>query len=118
MIHLAWSPDGGTLAAATNDRQILLWDVARREVVAGPLLGHEDTISAMFFDPAGTTLSSVSKDGTLWHWDVDARSWRDRACRLARRNLTAEERRRYLSSAEPAASCRSDEQTNQWRFQP
>jgi len=115
---LAWSPDGATLATATSYRQILLWDVARREVYAGPLQGHEDTITALFFDPDGTTLTSVSLDGALRNWDVDTRSWHDRACRLARRNLTDEERRRYLPWAKSAESCKKDEKTKQWRFEP
>lgn len=93
---LAWSPDGSTLATATSDEKILLWDMARREVYAGPLQGHDDTITALFFDPAGTTLTSVSKDGILRNWDIDTNSWHDGACRLARRNLSDEERRRYL----------------------
>ncbi|RLA32312.1 MAG: hypothetical protein DRR03_08780, partial [Gammaproteobacteria bacterium] len=114
--HLAWSPDGVTLAAATNDRQILLWDVVRREVYAGPLLGHDDTITALFFNPDGTTLTSVSLDGTLQNWDIDPKSWHDRVCGLARRNLSDEERRRYLPWAKRVESCKKDPHTKQWNF--
>jgi WD40 repeat protein len=103
---LAWSPDGATLATATSDDQILLWDMARREVFAGPLQGHDDTITALFFDPTSTTLTSVSNDGVLRNWDVDTKSWHDRACRLARRNLSDEERRRYLPWVKATDSCK------------
>ena len=115
--HLAWSPDGATLAAATNDRLILLWDIDRRGVYAGPLLGHDDTITALFFNPAGTILTSVGLDGTLHHWDIDPKSWHDRVCGLARRNLTDEERRRYLPWAKPLESCKRDTKTKQWGFE-
>jgi WD40 repeat protein len=115
VLHLAWSPDGKTLASAANDRQILLWDVARREVVAGPLLGHEDTITGLSFGPSGRTLDSVGNDGVLWRWDVDFASWRERACALARRGLTPEERRRYLPDGALPEICRLDPTTQTWR---
>ena len=116
VLHLAWSPGGRTLATATNDRQIRLWDVERRAVYAGPLLGHEDTITSLFFSREGGTLTSVDRDGVLWRWDIDLESWRERVCRLARRNLGPEERQRYLPWAEPRDSCELDTQTNGWRF--
>ncbi|MCP3961961.1 MAG: TIR domain-containing protein [bacterium] len=114
--HLAWSPDGRSLSTATNDRQIRLWDMARREVYAGPLSGHEDTITSLFFARDGGTLTSVGRDGVLWHWDVDLDSWRQRVCRLARRNLTVEEWQRYLPWAEPLESCEVVSQSNDWRI--
>ena len=115
VLHLAWSPDGKTLASAANDRQILLWDVARRDAFAGPLLGHEEPLTGLFFDLDGRTLHSVGIDGVLWRWDVDPASWRERACALARRGLTTEERRRYLPDSDLPEICRLDPTTRRWR---
>jgi WD40 repeat protein len=81
------------------------------------LLGHDDTITALFFNPAGTILTSVGLDGALQHWDIDPKSWHDRVCGLARRNLTDEERRRFLPWAKPAESCKKDTKTKQWGFE-
>ncbi len=92
---LAWSGDGRTLASASNDGDILLWDVGERVIVAGPLAGHRDTVTGLFFHPDGMLLS-IHMDGTLMLWDVDPDSWRARACRIANRNLSPEEWRRFL----------------------
>src|SRR5262249_23992205 len=115
-------PDGKTLASAADDRQIVLWDVARREVFAGALRGHDEPITGLLFEPGGRTLTSVGSDGVLWSWDVDPGSWRASACSLARRGLTPEERRRYLpdmsgmfETALPEI-CQLDPATQRWRI--
>jgi hypothetical protein len=66
---LAFSPDGQTLAAATKDLEIVLWEVAtggeqRR------LKGHAQSVTALAFAPDGKTLLSGSEDATLLLWDI------------------------------------------------
>jgi WD40 repeat protein len=80
---VAWSPDGHTLATASRDRRLFLWDAATGARLAGPFTGHPDTVAVLLFVDQGRTLLSVGVDGTAFHWDVDPVSWRRRAQALA-----------------------------------
>ncbi len=111
--RLAWSPDGRSLAMATNkDWKVQIRDVAARVIWAGPFSGHGDTVSGLWFAADGTTLISVSVEGTLRRWDVDPASWRRRVCRVANRSLSEDEWQRYLYDAAYRKACVGDLETN------
>src|SRR3954452_12808884 len=59
---VAVSPDGKTLASASSDKTIKLWDVATGKQRA-TLKGHTDGVSSVAFSPNGKTLASGSLDG-------------------------------------------------------
>jgi len=66
---VAFSPDGGLLAAGGSDNTIVLWDVARgRELRA--LSGHTGGITSVAFSRDARTLASGGYDGTVRLWDV------------------------------------------------
>jgi dipeptidyl aminopeptidase/acylaminoacyl peptidase len=66
---LAFSPDGTTLAAASWDRSVLLWDAATGREVRR-CQGHTLAVAAAAFAPDGRTLVSGGDDGTVRLWDV------------------------------------------------
>jgi WD40 repeat protein len=66
---LAFSPDGKTLASASRDATIKLWDVATGRNTA-TLKGHSDAVSSVAFSPDGKTLASGSWDKAIKLWDV------------------------------------------------
>jgi WD40 repeat protein len=66
---VAFCPDGSTLASASYDGTIRLWDATSRRLLA-LLKGHEDMVYAIAFTPDGKTLASASADKTIKLWEA------------------------------------------------
>ncbi len=66
---LAFSPDGGRLAAAGEDRIIRIWEVATGRLL-GSLLRHSDRIDDLAWHPEGRFLVSGGWDRTARVWDT------------------------------------------------
>jgi WD40 repeat protein/transcriptional regulator with XRE-family HTH domain len=67
---VAFSPDGTTLAAGSDDHNVWLWDVATTHQPIATLKGHEAIVRSVAFSPDGKTLVSGSADTTVRLWDV------------------------------------------------
>lgn len=66
--NVTWSPDGTRLAAACGDRSVRIMD-ARSGEERLPPLRHTMDVSAIAFDPGGTTLAAAA-GGTICRWDL------------------------------------------------
>ncbi len=66
---VAFAPDGKTLASASVDRTIKLWNVETRTATA-TLKQHAWTVWSLAFTPDGKHLASGGLDGMLLLWNV------------------------------------------------
>ena len=71
ILGLAFSPDGATIATASYDRTVKLWDAANGSEL-GTLKEHSDAVYAVAF-VSNTQLVSAAGDRTLKVWDVLSR---------------------------------------------
>ena len=74
---VAFAPDGRTVATASGDKTVRLWDVSDRNrprQLGQPLTGHPKAINAVAFAPDGRTLATASGDKTVRLWDVSDRN--------------------------------------------
>lgn len=67
--RLAWSPDGSTLAAASFDRLITLWDVQTGLKLAD-LKGHGHSVTGLAWSPDGQILATGARDGRVCLWQL------------------------------------------------
>ena len=69
MLALAFSPDGETLATASQDKRVRLYAVSSG-ALTHTLEGHSGNVIDVAFSPDGQTLISGSYDGSALRWDA------------------------------------------------
>jgi WD40 repeat protein/tetratricopeptide (TPR) repeat protein len=63
---VAFSPDGETLATASQDNTVKLWNRQGEDLQT--LTGHSDEVYSVVFSPDGETLATASEDSTVKLW--------------------------------------------------
>jgi WD40 repeat protein/transcriptional regulator with XRE-family HTH domain len=69
IVAAVYSPDGKTIAAAYDDKSIVIWDAKTGNQVA-TLVGHTGNISWGSYSSDGSRFASGSSDGEIFIWDV------------------------------------------------
>ena len=70
MEGVTFSTDGKTLALASRDKTVQLWDVASGTLLK-TLAGHSSFVNAVAFAPDGRTLASGGNDQTVRLWNAE-----------------------------------------------
>ncbi|KAG8724392.1 hypothetical protein FRC09_019194 [Ceratobasidium sp. 395] len=69
---IAYSLDGTSIAAGSDDATIQLWDSNTGQRIGAPLEGHDGPISSIDYSPDGKYIASSSIDGSIRIWDVSS----------------------------------------------
>jgi WD40 repeat protein len=69
-IAVAFSPDGGRIAAAYGSGLILAWDRGTGAVIR-MYRGHAGAVLGVTFSPDGSRIASAGADGTVRLWEMD-----------------------------------------------
>ena len=67
---LAISPDDKILALGSENNNIYLWDIEKKELIQ-TLKGHTGKITSLIFSPKKNVLASASSDTTIKLWDLE-----------------------------------------------
>ena len=79
---VAFSPDGNTIASASVDNTVKLWNLQGQEIKT--LSGHDSDVYSVAFSPDGNTVATASKDKTVKLWNFDLDDLLVRGCNWAR----------------------------------
>ncbi|CAE6474511.1 unnamed protein product, partial [Rhizoctonia solani] len=74
---VAFSPDGNSVASASNDKTIRIWDAQSPSLIGEPLTEHGNMINSVSYSPSGVFIASAPDDQTIRLWDVNAQQQLD-----------------------------------------
>jgi WD40 repeat protein len=86
-----FAPGGRTLLSAGADGTLQLWDVASRKPIGSPQPVEPNSYVAAVFAPDGKRVFGVSAGRSAVRWEVSPDVWKQHACAVAGRELSASE---------------------------
>jgi WD40 repeat protein len=86
-----FAPDGRMLLSSGADGTLQLWDVASRKPVGSPQTVEPNSYVAAVFAPDGKRVFAVSEGPHGVRWEVSPEVWKQHACAVAGRELSARE---------------------------
>jgi WD40 repeat protein/DNA-binding SARP family transcriptional activator len=89
--YIVFTPDSRTLATASEDGTVQLWDVATDKRIGGPISFETGTWAAATFSRDGRYLYAMSTTGDGIRLDMSPAAWSRHACQMAGRELTVRE---------------------------
>lgn len=105
VLSLAFSPNGQTLASASFDGTVQLWEIESPMISPTILSGHQDGVRSVSFSADGQWLATTGDDLSLKLWIAQTQTLAERACREVRRNLTPLEWQQYLGDETYQLTC-------------
>jgi WD40 repeat protein len=100
-----FSPDSRRLLTAGADGLVRLWQPADLRPLATSLFTPDNVGRNATFSPDGSSILVVDHTGRFTSWDARPQAWLRRACSIADRDFTSEERARYAITADSPQPC-------------
>jgi WD40 repeat protein/class 3 adenylate cyclase len=95
---VAFAPDGkGFATSGGSSGHTKVWVTSTLQQLGDDFPGGEGSWGNVAYTPDGRYLFSVYADGSAYRWPVTVGAWEDQACRVAARNFTREEWRRFVA---------------------
>jgi DNA-binding SARP family transcriptional activator/outer membrane protein assembly factor BamB len=101
----SFDADGGTVVVTLSDGTSIAYDTESGEAIGEPFRTSGRAVVPAAIRPDGLELAISTREGVVV-WDLDPERQLDAVCRLAGRDLTEAEWRRYLRQlGEPRSTC-------------